>query len=247
MAYSAPLKEVQPSMVLNFCRIKMIGANQANKAGRIHMKIVTKTLFALVLMLSGAALVSAQSLYFEGTHYETISEPVRTVDPNKIEVCEVFWYGCPHCFAFEPLLESWAREIPSDVVFVRSPGMWNDLMKTHAQIYFAAVELGVIDKIHSQAFKAIHQQGNYLETQDAIRELFVAQGVPAADFDKAWGSFTVTSGVRQADTKMRDYGVRGVPNLIVNGKYRVTVNDAVTSQADMLKIVDFLIAKERSS
>ncbi len=210
--------------------------------------LFAKTLVALVLLFSGAALVSAQpALYLEGTHYETIAEPVRTVDPNKIEVTEIFWYGCPHCYAFEPLLDSWVVKIPSDVVFVRSPGMWNDLMKTHAQIYFAAMELGVIDKIHSQAFSAIHQQGNYLETQDAIRELFVAQGVAAADFDKAWGSFTVTSGVRQADTKMRDYGVRGVPNLIVNGKYRVTVNDSVTSQADMLKIVDFLIAKERSS
>jgi thiol:disulfide interchange protein DsbA len=218
-----------------------------------HMKALSfnlfaKTLFALVLLFSGAALVSAQpALYIDGTHYETINEPVRTVDPNKIEVTEVFWYGCPHCYAFEPLLDSWVAKIPSDVVFVRSPGMWNDMMKTHAQIYYTAVELNVFDKIHSQAFSAIHQKGNYLQTQDEVRALFVEQGIAAADFDKAWGSFTVTSGVRQADTRMREYGVRGVPNLIVNGKYRITVNDVVTSQADMLKIVDFLIAKERSS
>ncbi len=212
------------------------------------MKALSKTLFALVLLFSGAALVSAQpALYIEGTHYETIAEPVRTADPNKIEVTEVFWYGCPHCYAFEPLLDSWVDKIPSDVVFVRSPGMWNDMMKTHSQIYYAAVELDVFDKIHSVAFNEIHQKGNYLENQDQIRELFVAQGVAAADFDKAWGSFTVTSAVRQADTRMRAYGVRGVPNLIVNGKYRVSNNDAVTTQADMLKIVDFLIAKERSS
>lgn len=210
--------------------------------------LLAKTLIAFVLLFSGAALVSAQpALYIEGRHYETIAEPVRTVDPNKIEVTEVFWYGCQHCYAFEPLLESWVAKIPSDVVFVRSPGMWNDMMKTHAQIYYTEMELGVFDKIHSLAFNEIHQKGNYLENQDQIRALFVAQGVEAADFDKAWGSFTVTSAVRQADTRMRDYGVRGVPNLVVNGKYRVTVNDAVASQADMLKIVDFLIAKERSN
>jgi thiol:disulfide interchange protein DsbA len=77
--------------------------------------------------------------------------------------------------------------------------------------------------------------------------MFVAQGVSAEDFDKTWSSFGVTSAVKKAGTKMRDYGVRGVPNLIVNGKYRVTVGDGVATQADMLKIVDFLIAKERSA
>ena len=212
------------------------------------MKTLTKSLLAFVLLFSGAALVSAQpALYVEGTHYEAISEPVRTADPNKIEVTEVFWYGCPHCYAFEPLLDSWVAKLPSDVMFVRSPGMWDDLMKTHAQIYYTAMELKVFDKIHSVAFDEIHQKRNYLQTPEAIREMFVAQGVAAADFDKAWASFQVNSAVRQADTRMRAYGVRGVPNLIVNGKYRITTGEAVPTQADMLKVVDFLIAKERSS
>lgn len=212
------------------------------------MKTLTKTLFALVLLFSGAALVSAQpALYVEGTHYDAIAEPVRTVDPNKIEVTEVFWYGCPHCYAFEPLLESWVAKLPADVVFVRSPGMWDDLMKIHAQIFYTATELGVFDKVHSVAFNEIHQKRNYLQTQDAIRAMFVGQGVAAADFDKAWASFQVNSAVRQADTRMRAYGVRGVPNLIVNGKYRITTSGAVPTQADMLKVVDFLVAKERGS
>jgi thiol:disulfide interchange protein DsbA len=212
------------------------------------MKALTKTLFAMVLLLSGAALVSAQpALYIEGTHYDTIAEPVRTVDANKIEVTEVFWYGCPHCYEFEPLLESWVSKLPSDVVFVRSPGMWEELMKTHAQIYYTAMELDVFDKIHSVAFNEIHKKGNYLQTPEAIRAMFVAQGVDGAAFDKAWASFQVNSAVRQADTRMRAYGVRGVPNLIVNGKYRITTGTAVPTQADMLKVVDFLITKERGS
>jgi protein dithiol oxidoreductase (disulfide-forming) len=212
------------------------------------MKMLTKTLFALVLLFSGAALVSAQpALYVEGTHYNAIAEPIRTSDPNKIEVMELFWYGCPHCYAFEPLLESWAREIPSDVAFVRSPGMWNDMMKTHAQIYYTEMELGVFDKVHSVIFNEIQEKRNYLETQDQIREVFVAQGVAAADFDKAWTSFTVTSAVRAADSRMRASGAGGVPGLIVNGKYVVSTNEAVPTHADMLKVVDFLIKKERGS
>jgi len=211
------------------------------------MKFLTKAL-VLVTLLTGMTSVFAQpSLYLEGTHYETIETPVRTADPNKIEVTEVFWYGCPHCYAFEPLIESWTAKIPADVAFVRSPGMWNEMMEGHAQIFFTAETLGVLDKIHSVAFNEIHQKQNYLQTQDEVRAMFVAQGVSAEDFDKTWSSFGVTSAVKKAGTKMRDYGVRGVPNLIVNGKYRVTVGDGVATQADMLKIVDFLIAKERSA
>jgi protein dithiol oxidoreductase (disulfide-forming) len=217
------------------------------------MKTFVKALLARLSVLALAALgvvalpASAQpALYVDGVHYNTINEPVRTADPNKIEVTELFWYGCQHCYAFEPLLESWVEKLPSDVAFVRSPGMWNDMMKTHAQIFYTTMELGVFDKLHSVTFNAIHQQRNYLETEAAIKALFEAQGVAAADFDRAWKSFTVSSAVRQADTRFRAYGARGVPNLVVNGKYLVSAGDSV-SQTDMLRIADFLIQKERGS
>jgi thiol:disulfide interchange protein DsbA len=210
------------------------------------MKNLLKPLFLLALLVAGTAMAQP-ALYIEGTHYEALDKPVRTADPNKIEVAEVFWYGCPHCYAFEPLLESWVGKLPSDVAFVRSPGMWNSMMETHAQIYYVEQALGSFDKTHKAVFDAFHQKRNYLETQEAVRELFVAQGIDPAAFDKAWTSFQVTSAVKQAGVRMREYGVNGVPNLIVNGKYRVSSGDAVTTQADMLKVVDFLVAKERSS
>lgn len=201
---------------------------------------------SLLFGLAFAASAFAQpTLYVEGTHYEVLEEPVRTADPNKIEVAEVFWYGCPHCYAFEPLIASWEKTLPADVVFVRSPGMWNQLMEVHAQIFYTAETLKVLDKIHGAAFTEIHQKSNYLQTEDEIRALFVAQGVDPAAFDKTWSSFGVTSAVKKARTKMSEYGIKGVPNLVVNGKYRVT-GDGTTTQADMLKIVDFLVAKERS-
>jgi protein dithiol oxidoreductase (disulfide-forming) len=120
-------------------------------------------------------------------------------------------------------------------------------MQTHAQIYYAAEALGAIDKIHDAAFDAIHQKRNYLDTAEAVKALFVAQGVSAEDFDKTWDSFAMTSAVKKASTRMRDYGVSSVPCLVVNGKYLVSINDSVKSQADMLKVVDFLIAQERKS
>jgi thiol:disulfide interchange protein DsbA len=211
------------------------------------MKLFTKTLLLVAMIFGVAATVSAQpSLYVEGTHYEIIANPVRTADPNKIEVTEIFWYGCPHCYAFEPLISSWEEKLPSDVAFVRSPGMWNQTMEIHAQIYYAAEALGVTGKIHDVAFNEIHQRRNYLQTEDAIKDMFVSQGVAPADFDKAWKSFSVSSAVKRANTRMRDYGVRGVPSIVVNGKYLVSVGGAVPTQTDMLKIVDFLVQKERS-
>jgi thiol:disulfide interchange protein DsbA len=211
------------------------------------MKMFTKTLLLVAMIFGVAATVSAQpSLYVEGTHYEIIANPVRTADPNKIEISEIFWYGCPHCYAFEPLITSWEEKLPSDVAFVRSPGMWNQTMEIHAQIYYAAEALGVTGKIHDVAFNEIHQRRNYLQTEDAIKDMFVSQGVAPADFDKAWKSFSVSSAVKRANTRMRDYGVRGVPSIVVNGKYLVSVGGAVPTQTDMLKIVDFLVQKERS-
>ena len=210
------------------------------------MKTLLKPILFLTALFAGAAMAQP-ALYVEGTHYETLDKPVRTADPNKVEVTEVFWYGCPHCYAFEPLLESWVAKLPADVVFNRSPGMWNAMMETHAKIFYVEQALGSFDKTHKVIFDTIHQKHNYLETQDAIREVFVAQGVDAAAFDKAWTSFQVTSNVKQASTRMREYGVNGVPNLIVNGKYRVSSGDAVKTQADMLKVVDYLIAKERAN
>jgi thiol:disulfide interchange protein DsbA len=210
------------------------------------MKFLSKSLILLALL--GAGTVLAQpALYVEGTHYEAIEEPVRTEDPSKVEVTEVFWYGCPHCYAFEPLINSWAEKLPADVNFVRSPGMWNAIMETHAQIYYVAQALGVLDKIHSVAFNEIHQKRNYLDTEKAVKEMFLAQGVSAEDFDKTWGSFAMTSAVKKAGTRMRDYGVSSVPCLVVDGKYLITINDSVNTQAEMLKVADFLIAKEKKS
>jgi len=212
------------------------------------MKLLTKTLVLAALFLGAAATVSAQpALYVEGTHYDEIASPVRTSDPNKIEITEIFWYGCPHCYAFEPLITSWEEKQPSDVAFVRSPGMWNQTMEIHAQIYYAAEALGVTDKIHDVAFSEIHQRRNYLQTEEAVKEMFVREGVESSAFDKAWNSFSVTSAVKRAGTRMRDYGVRGVPSMVVNGKYLVSVGGAVPTQTDLLKIVDFLVQKERSS
>lgn len=182
-----------------------------------------------------------------GEGYIRIAQPVRTSEPDKIEVTEVFWYGCSHCFDFEPMVASWAKKLPSDVVFRHSPAMWNELMVMHAQAFYTAQALGVFDQLHQAIFEAINLQGNRLDSQDAIEKLFVEHSdVDAESFRKAFDSFGVKSQVKQADARARAYGIAGTPELIINGKYRVT-GRAAGSKANMLKVAEELIAKERAA
>jgi len=206
---------------------------------------VTATSVALSLIAFSAW--AQPSLYVSGTHYETLPAPVRTNDAEKIEVLEVFWYGCGHCFRFQPLVDHWAENAPDDVDYLRFPAVWNDLMKVHAQAYYTAVNLDVVDKVHAPIFEAINLQNNRLQNERQLATLFGNYGVSEEDFSKAFNSFPVRTQVNQAERKMSDYQIRSTPNVIVNGKYLVTTNDAVRTQQDMLAIVDFLVAQERAA
>ncbi len=182
-----------------------------------------------------------------GEGFIRIAQPVRTSDPDKIEVVEVFWYGCSHCFDFEPMVHAWSKQLPDDVVFVPSPAMWNDLMILHAQAFYTAKALKVLDKVHQPLFDEINLKKNPLRDRDAIEKVFLAHSdVDAETFRKTFDSFGVKSQVRQADARARGYGIAGTPELIVNGKYRVT-GRAAGSKANMLKVAEQLIEQERAA
>jgi len=198
-------------------------------------KLIKQLLAILVLAPLAFTALAQPARYVEGTHYIVLPAAVRTADPAKIEVVEVFWYGCSHCFRFEPLIENWEAGIAADVNFVRFPGMWNDLMKIHAQAYFAAEALGKVKELHSPMFEAINVQGNRLQNEQQLSA------------STAFNSFAVRTKVNQAEAKMREYQVRSTPNMIVNGKYLISTGEAVPTQQEMLEVVNFLVDKERSS
>ncbi len=209
-----------------------------------------KTLYALVLSLvflpmAGNTQGSGEA-YREGTHYALLGQPVRTRDVSKIEVVELFWYGCGHCYNFEPLLHRWKRGLADDVDFWQSPAVWNQPMQIHAQAYFTAVALGELDKVHNPLFSALNVDRKPLRDQASLAALFAANGVAKDRFDKAFNSFGVKSQVRQADARARSYKITGTPEIVVNGKYRVTTRMA-GGQAEMLKIVDYLVELERAA
>jgi protein dithiol oxidoreductase (disulfide-forming) len=214
------------------------------KESNMMKRIAQLSLFLALLPLAFSSYGQIEK-YVAGTHYTELPAPVNTNDANKIEVLEAFWYGCAHCFRFEPLVVNWDKNKAPDVDFVRFPAMWNALMKIHAQVYYAAEALDALDVLHEPVFNAINLEGNRMQTEAQIGDLFAKFGIAKADFEKTFNSFSVRTKVNQAEKRMQDYQIRSTPNMIVNGKYLVTTGEAVTTQAEMLEVVDFLVQKER--
>jgi thiol:disulfide interchange protein DsbA len=178
--------------------------------------------------------------------YETLATPQPTQNPDKIEVIEFFWYGCPHCYDFEPVLESWVKRLPANVDFIRQPAAFSDLWAKHAKAFYVAQALGVLDKVHADFFDTLQNKRQKLETEDQLAAFFTAHGVKEADFHEAYNSFLVDTKVRQAEATPARYGVTGVPVLIVNGKYKVDGKSA-GSHEKMIEVADQLIKKETAA
>jgi len=203
---------------------------------------------AMTFLFSFAACAESEApktVYKEGTHYVALESPVRTRDANKIEITEVFWYGCGHCYTFEALLHPWQKNLAEDVDYQSSPAMWNQDMTLHARAFYTAKALGVLDKMHSKIFSAMHVANDKLKSEHSIAKLFAKNGVDLDKFTRTFNSFGINSQVKQAEARARGYKITGTPEMIVDGKYRVSGRTA-GSHEDMLKVVDFLIEKVRA-
>lgn len=195
---------------------------------------------------TAAAADSSDWKYKEGEHYRRLTASQGTSSaPDKIEVAEVFWYGCPHCFNFDPLLENWKKDLPADVAFVRIPVIWNPTNQVHARIMYTAEALGKIDEIHTAVFEGMHQKNKTYATEESIIELFGQFGVEETEFREVYSSFGVTSSVKRAENLTRRYGIRSVPVLVINGKY-VTDAPEIKSFGDMLNVTNELVERERA-
>ena len=144
----------------------------------VFAKQLMGVLLASLVLIAGGA--RAESEWREGEHYKVVSPAVRVGPTDQVIVTEFFWYGCGHCYTFEPMLQAWKQSLPDGSRLQPSPAMWNDGMKLHAKAYFTAETLGVLDPMHSVIFKAMHVDRNRLASKGAIRELFVANGMPTS-------------------------------------------------------------------
>ncbi|MDH5215880.1 MAG: thiol:disulfide interchange protein DsbA/DsbL, partial [Gammaproteobacteria bacterium] len=188
--------------------------------------------------------------YKEGQHYVRMVPTQPTVGgADKIEVAEFFWYGCAHCFDFEPHINRWAESKPAGVRFVRIPATWNPLVMLHAQLYYTEEVLAKNGKIadpeafRSAVFREYHQRGNRMTTEAAIQSVFASQGVSADDFMSTWKSFEVAQKLRVAQDLARRYAISGVPAIVVNGKYRTGAGEA-GGYPKLLELINELVERE---
>ena len=172
---------------------------------------------ALPLLAPGSA--SAQGgVPAEGRQYQRLGQPLPTA-PGKIEVIEFFWYGCPHCFVFDPTLEAWVKQLPADVTFRRLHVAFNAMVKLHQRLFFALEAMGVEAQVHSGVFNAFHIQHLDLNDEASITALVGKLGVDTTKFKAAFNSFGVNTKCLQAAKLSEEYRIDGVPTLAIGGRF----------------------------
>jgi len=195
-----------------------------------------------LLMLSLGAVSSAAS-YEEGVHYVRLQNPGPRIDLQaKHEVVELFWYGCSHCFRFEPHIAKWLESKPDDVHFIRVPAALNKRWETHARAYYALELMGQLEHAHKLLFEAIHEQGRRLMDKQSIARFLGQNGVNEEQFLKTYDSLEVETKLNRAKELPIQYGITGTPAIIVDGTYRISPSQAGSYPA-VLEIVDQLTSK----
>lgn len=196
---------------------------------------------ALGLSVHGA---QAQGAPVEGTHYVRLNAPAPVPGNGKIDVVEFFWYGCPHCNAFEPMLDAWSKRLPADVSFRRVHVAFTALHETHSKIFYALETLGQVEAMHRKVFAAIHQQRMGLNNEAEIAGFMEKNGVDRVKFIEAYKSFGVATKVRQAKQLSDAYKIDGVPALGVQGRY-YTSGSLAGGNDRALAVTEFLIQRAR--
>lgn len=195
-----------------------------------------------LLLATGTSLAAE---YRDGQNFRTIQPPVDTgLEDGKIQVVEVFWYGCPHCYSFEPYVQEWQKGLDDDVEFVYLPAPMNDVWALHARVFYTAQKLEVLDEVHQAFYDAIHDQGRELRSESAILRFVNQRGLDADEFREVMRSDEIRRKVTEAGQDVQEYGVEGVPTLVINGEAVVSAS-MTRSHAEMIDVADFLIERAR--
>ena len=214
------------------------------------MKSKYRNLLLAALLLVVAPLAQAQDTpnwkYQEGVHYDRLV-PVQGTSspPDKIEVAEFFWYGCPFCYQLDTYIEDWEERKPDEAILVHIPAVWDPAMDMHARLFLTLQATGVLEEAHRDAFRAIHTERRQLLTLGDQERFARRHGVSVEDYRSAFRSFAVESSLTRIKDLMRRYRILAVPAFVVNGKYVVRVTPD-SNMPGLLEIVDELVARELS-
>jgi thiol:disulfide interchange protein DsbA len=181
--------------------------------------------------------------YVEGEHYVAIDKPVKTETGDKVEVRELFWYYCPHCFDLEPAVNSWLNSKSESVEFIRQPAVFSERWANGAIFYYVLEEIGEVERLHERLLDAIHIHNTPFIDKDDFVEWLVDNGADEKKANDAFKSFTVRVKLNKSKINTFKYESNGVPTIVVNGKYWVDSKHA-GGNSEIFKVVDFLIQKE---
>ncbi len=201
------------------------------------------TASAMGLMLP-AADVLAQS----AQGYKVIDTPLLTGDETRVEVMEFFWFGCPHCYAFEPAINNWIASKPDYVDFVREAPPLNPSWEQHSRTFYAAEALGITDGMFDQTFNRIHKGKKRLRKQKKIGQFIESLdlGVSSEKFVEAMNSFAVNSALNRSMSRAQQTGLTGVPSIVINGKY-ITGNSIAGSHQGIINVINQLAEREHKA
>ena len=199
---------------------------------------------ACVAVVPHAAAQSA-GLDIEG-RYEVLQPPQQTETGDRIEVVEIFWYGCPHCYTFLPMIEAYDLIKPEYVEIRRLPAIFRESWVAHARAFHTAALLGVVDQTHRPLFEEIHEHRNPTDHKEALAAFYERQGVDRTMFEQTYDSFAVESMVRKSILMQQRYGITGTPSVVVNGKYRITGRLA-GGYDNVIPVIMALVEREREA
>lgn len=198
-------------------------------------------LLLLLVMLVPGLPSAAEGRFEEGLQYTLISPQPPARQGDEVEVIEFFWYGCPHCNSLEPHMKSWLAKKPDHVRFERIPAPFRGKAELHAKTFYALQIMGELERLHDALFHALSEQKLKLDTQPQMEAFLAEKGVDTEKFAATLDSFAVDSQMKRARVLADRYGLRGVPSLIVDGRYKS--GKGFSSYADFTELVDYLAAK----
>ena len=204
-----------------------------------------KNLFSALSIFLAFTLPSSAQEFKEDVNFFPllVEQPVRTGD--QIEVLEIFWYGCPHCYALEPYLKKWLKNKPEFVEFVQLPAVLNRSWEFDARVFYTFVALGLIDELHEAYFDAIHKDRKRMKNVEQVASWTQEQGVNPQLIMDTFNSFGVDSMLANATQMSGRYEADGVPTIIIDGKYRTTVSLA-GGHNEIIDLINYLAQRAKS-
>ncbi len=204
------------------------------------MKLRIALLMLVGVLVNGMA-QAAGSTFKEGLQYTVITPTPPQHQGDKVEVIEFFWYGCPHCNSLEPYVEQWLKTKADYIDFVRMPAPFSGRAMLHAKTFYALQVMGELERVHPLIFDAMHVKKIKLDTLDEMTAFLESQGVDGKAFRAALDSFAVQTQINRTTVLAKRYGIRSVPTLVVDGRYKS--GKGFTSYGEFTELVDFLAAK----